>query len=200
VDWGSGNFRHMFLMPKTPSNHAYCIIAQSQFAFPHPSLYYNKDVIELSIPGWGSPLRLEHLVMDVNGTLAVDGKLIEGLEPLITALKERIEIHLVTANTHGAQHLIDQALHLQAECLKPGGEDEQKAAFIRQLGADRVVAIGQGANDILMLKEAALGICLMSPEGLATRALLAADLVVADIFAAFELLNKPLRIIATLRK
>lgn len=157
-------------------------------------------MIELSIPGWGSPLRLEHLVMDVNGTLAIDGKLIEGLEPHITALKERIEIHLVTANTHGAQHLIDRALNLQAVCLAPGGEDEQKAAFIRRLGAEGVVAIGQGANDTLMLTEAALGICLMSHEGLATKALMAADLLVTDIFAALELLNKPLRIIATLRK
>jgi soluble P-type ATPase len=157
-------------------------------------------VIELSIPGWNSPIRLEYLVLDVNGTLAIDGKLIEGLGWRITALRDRLEIHLVTANTHGQQHLIDQALNLKAVCLKPGDEAEQKAAFVQQLGADGVVAIGQGSNDALMLKEAALGICLMSPEGLATPAFLAADLMASDIFAALELLNKPLRIIATLRK
>ena len=63
-----------------------------------------------------------------------------------------------------------------------------------------MVAIGQGANDALMLKEAALGICVMSDEGTAVAALTAADLVVADIVKAFELLEKPARLMATLRK
>jgi soluble P-type ATPase len=51
-----------------------------------------------------------------------------------------------------------------------------------------------------MLKEAALGICVMSQEGLATEALFGADLLVPDIATALELLNKPLRIVASLRK
>jgi soluble P-type ATPase len=51
-----------------------------------------------------------------------------------------------------------------------------------------------------MLKEAALGICVLSPEGVALEALLAADLVVPDIFTALELLEKPIRIVATLRQ
>jgi soluble P-type ATPase len=62
------------------------------------------------------------------------------------------------------------------------------------------VAIGQGANDSLMLKEAALSICVISAEGLSTEALLAADLVMPDINTALELFEKPLRLIASLRK
>ncbi len=68
------------------------------------------------------------------------------------------------------------------------------------LSADRVVAIGQGANDSAMLKAAALGICVQSREGVAIETLLAADIFVPDIFTALELLEKPLRIVATLRK
>jgi soluble P-type ATPase len=51
-----------------------------------------------------------------------------------------------------------------------------------------------------MLKAAALGLCVMSQEGVAVETLLSADLLLPDIFAAFDLLDKPVRIIASLRK
>jgi soluble P-type ATPase len=68
------------------------------------------------------------------------------------------------------------------------------------LGAGRVVAVGQGANDAGMLKEAALGICVLSKEGVALESLLAADLLAPDILSALELLERPLRLVASLRK
>lgn len=156
-------------------------------------------MIELNVPGRGT-LRLEHLVCDVNGTLAVDGILHEGLPRVINNLQDRLKVHLLTANTHGRQAIIDQQLGLQAQKVQPGREAEQKAEFVQQLGAAQVVAIGQGANDAAMLEAAALGIGILSSEGLARQALLAADIVVPDIFAALQLLEKPLRIVATLRK
>ena len=156
-------------------------------------------MIELDIPGRGL-LRLQHLVTDVNGTLAVDGQLIEGLAKRIGLLKDRLTIHLLTADTHGRQAVIDQQLNMRARRIQPGEESQQKAAFIRQLGAEQVVAIGQGANDAEMLRSAGLGICVLSAEGSAVETLLAADLVVANIFDALELLEKPLRIVASLRK
>ncbi len=156
-------------------------------------------MIEMNIPGRGD-LQLEYLVSDVNGTLAVDGQLMEGLPRLIKGLRDRLEIHLLTADTHGKQVVIDQQLGLKAVRIQPGDEAAQKAEYVRQLGAEHVVAIGQGANDAAMLRTAALGICVFSVEGVAVETLLAADLVVADIYAALELLEKPLRIVASLRK
>lgn len=156
-------------------------------------------MIELTIPGCG-PLRVEHLVTDVNGTLAVDGFLIDGITKRIPSLRDRLEIHMLTADTHGRQAHIDELLNLQAVYIKPGNESAQKADYVRKLGAETVVAIGQGANDAAMLKFAALGVCVMSQEGMAVETLLAADIVVPDIFAAFDLLEKPVRIVASLRK
>lgn len=156
-------------------------------------------MIELNIPGSGI-LRLEHLVCDVNGTLAVDGQLAEGLPRSIRALRDRLQIHLLTADTHGKQALIDQQLGLQAVRIQPGNEAGQKAEYVHRLGAEQVVAIGQGANDAAMLQAAALGICILSREGSATQSVLSADILVPDIHAALELLEKPLRIVATLRK
>jgi len=156
-------------------------------------------MIELNIPGRGE-LRLEHLVTDVNGTLAVDGQLIAGVAKQIGALSDRLTIHLLTADTHGRQAVIDQQLGLTAVRIQPGNESEQKAEYVRRLGADSVVAIGQGANDASMLKEAGLGIGVLSQEGVAAEALLSADLVMPSITAALELFDRPLRIIASLRK
>jgi P-type E1-E2 ATPase len=156
-------------------------------------------MIELNIPGRGV-IQLEHLVSDVNGTLAIDGKLHDGLIRKISLLRDRLEIHLLTADTHGHQHIIDQQLNLKAVRIQKGQEAEQKAAFVRALGTDKVIAIGQGANDAGMLKAAVIGVGLISIEGSATETLLAADLIVPDIYAAFDLLEKPLRIVATLRK
>lgn len=156
-------------------------------------------MIEMYIPGRGL-IQLEYLVSDVNGTLAVDGQLLENLPRLLTGLRDRLEVHLLTADTHGRQELIDRQLGLQAVRIQAGGESEQKADYVRRLGVEKVVAIGQGANDAEMLRCAALGICVLSREGVAVETLLAADLLVPDIYAALELLEKPLRLVASLRK
>lgn len=160
---------------------------------------YNTSMIELNIPGRGI-ITLEYLVSDVNGTLAIDGQLIEGVGRSLAGLRDRLEIHLLTADTHGRQALIDQQLGLQARHISPGNEGEKKADYVRKLGADRVIALGQGANDAAMLDAAAIGICVLSPEGSATQTFLAADLVVPDIFKALELLERPLRMVASLRR
>lgn len=156
-------------------------------------------MIELNIPGRGQ-LQLEHLVCDVNGTLALDGQLLEGVARILSGLNDRLEIHLLTADTHGRQDQIDRQLGLKAVRILPGSETIQKADYIAKIGSDNAAAIGQGANDAGMLKAAALGICVLSKEGTAVETMLAADIVAADIYSALELLDYPLRIVASLRK
>ena len=156
-------------------------------------------MIELTIPGRGV-IRLEHLVCDVNGTLALDGQMIDGVSRILSRLRDRLQVHLVTADTHGRQDLIDSQLGLNSVRLTPGQEAEQKAALVLQLNPERTVAVGQGENDVQMLKTAILGICVISKEGTSVSALNSADVVCADILTALELLEKPLRLVATLRK
>ena len=156
-------------------------------------------MIKFNIPGLGD-YNLEHLVMDVNGTLAVDGQLIDGVAEKIVILREKLKIHLLTADTHGKQAFIDRQLDLSAIRIKPGGEALQKAEYVRKLGSETVVAIGQGANDAGMLEAAHLGICVMSIEGVARETLLASDLVAPTILSALELLEKPMRVVASLRR
>jgi P-type E1-E2 ATPase len=156
-------------------------------------------MIELNIPGRGQ-VQLLHLVCDVNGTVALDGQLLDGLSRPLTALRDRLELHLLTADSHGRQSIIDQQLNLHAVRIQPGDETAQKAAYVVSLGADHVIAIGQGANDAEMLRQAAIGVCVLSKEGTAVETLLAADVVLPDIFQALALLENPLRLVATLRR
>jgi P-type E1-E2 ATPase len=155
-------------------------------------------MIELNIPGRGR-LQLEHLVCDVNGTLVTDGALPVGMVRTLNALKDRLTIHLISADTSGDLESIERQLKIQAIRISPNGEAEQKAAYVRQLGAEHVAAIGQGANDAIMLKEAAIGICVLSVEGTAVETLLSADLVLPGIFEALQLFDKPLRLVSSLR-
>jgi P-type E1-E2 ATPase len=159
--------------------------------------------VRITIPGTGE-LDLLHLVLDVNGTVAVGGRLLDGLPQRLDALrKSGLQIHWITADTRGTQAALDEEMGWPAARIsagEPGGEAAQKAAFVRKLGAAHVVAIGNGANDVTMLREAGLGIAVLGAEGLAVTALLAADVVAPDIHAALELLQDPSRLIATLRQ
>jgi soluble P-type ATPase len=155
-------------------------------------------MIEIDIPGWGE-LRLHFLVTDYNGTLACDGILIPEVIPLIRALSTNLEIHIVTADTfgHAAKNL--QILPVKLKILPPDSQDQGKADYLRQLGAQSAVCMGNGRNDLLMLRDAALGICVTEAEGACIQTLQAADIVCRYAKDALNLLLNPKRLIATLR-
>jgi P-type E1-E2 ATPase len=156
--------------------------------------------LTLAVPGFRT-LLLEHLVLDVNGTLALDGELLPGVSDRLTRLRETLTVHILTADTHGRQSEIDAKLGLCAARLKPGQPDtEQKTEYLRRLGGCHTVAIGNGANDAGMFREAELAIAVLGTEGLATVALWQADIIAPDICTALDLLLNPRRLTATLRR
>jgi len=156
-------------------------------------------MIEIDIPGLKT-LRLQHIVLDVNGTIAKDGQLIEGAKELLAELGSQLEIHLITADTHGRQEAINRDLNLAAVRIPDSKQAEAKLEYVNKLGKDSVVAVGNGANDALMLEQAALGIAILGPEGAAGTAIQKADVVVSDIRSALELILHSKRLIATLRR
>lgn len=155
-------------------------------------------MIDIDIPGLGS-LHLAHLVMDYNGTLALDGRLIDGVKVRLGKLSQQMQLHVITADTfgdvEGALHGVECRLHV----LRPGLQDIAKKDFVQTLGAKAVVSIGNGCNDCPMLQTSALGIGLIQMEGACGKTLMAADVICASITDALDLLLHPLRLIATLR-
>ncbi|OPY16581.1 MAG: Potassium-transporting ATPase B chain [Syntrophus sp. PtaB.Bin075] len=156
-------------------------------------------MIEIDIPGRGV-YRFEHLVLDLNGTISLDGAVIEGVPDRIDLLRRLVDIVIVTADTQGKARELGQDLRVKIHILQPGEEQEQKLRLVRQLGRDATVSVGNGANDASMLKESILGICVIGPEGASSEAIACCDLVTVDINAALDLLLKPHRLIATLRR
>jgi P-type E1-E2 ATPase len=156
-------------------------------------------MLQLEIPGWSS-LELEHLLLDLNGTVALDGDPIAGVAERLAEMSAKLTVHLVTADTHGRAEETARWLGGRLSRIEPRYEASQKQALVERLGAEQVAAIGNGANDARMLSKAALGIAVLGPEGLAVEALRAADVVVHRIEDALDLLIYPRRLIATLRR
>ncbi|HRX56695.1 MAG TPA: hypothetical protein P5016_19435 [Verrucomicrobiales bacterium] len=155
-------------------------------------------MIEVSIPGFAH-LRLLHLLIDFNGTLAMKGALVPGAAWRLRKLAELLEVHVLTADTFGkaSQELKD--LPLKLTIAPPGDQAEAKLHYLRKLGETGVVAIGNGRNDARMVAEAALGIGLIQREGAAGTLLAAADIVALDVRDALDLLLHPMQLVATLR-
>lgn len=154
--------------------------------------------VVVAIPG-GPDLELRYLVLDYNGTVALDGRLAEGVARRLEALGKQLQIHVLTADTFGRARIELDGVDCSVVVLEGADEHRQKAEYVDRLGAASVAAIGNGRNDRTMLERAALSIAVLGPEGLATEALAAADIAVPDPIAALELLLNPRRIAATLR-
>ena len=155
-------------------------------------------MISIDIPGY-KKIEIEHLVLDYNGTLAIDGKLIEGVKPLLEQLSENLTIHVLTADTFGSSARELSGINCSLKILEATAQDQQKETVVQQLGKQKVVAIGNGFNDALMLKSSGLGIVLMQAEGAATKTLMNADIVCQNIIDALHLLIYPKRLVASLR-
>jgi soluble P-type ATPase len=154
--------------------------------------------LRIKIPGYGT-LELKYLVMDYNGTLAVDGVVVKGVEQAFDMLAADLELHVITADTFGvaAENLNNMPCRLSV--LPPGDQAAAKLDYIDRLGAESTVAIGNGRNDRLMLAKAALGICVILEEGAAVETINSADVICPSVLSALGLLLNPLRLTATLR-
>jgi soluble P-type ATPase len=152
-------------------------------------------MIRVDIPGRGI-IELEHAVFDINGTLAIDGKPFPGVKDRLQSLAELLTLHALTAGTHGNMAELEQELGLPLRII---GFGDEKTRYVQQLGPDRVVAFGNGMNDVGMLRLATLGIAVLSGEGVASGALQAADILALGPVEAIDLLLHPKRLVATLR-
>ena len=159
--------------------------------------------MDLDLP-CGVFYNLNNVILDLNGTITVDGKMLEGVCERLKEISKALDVYIVTADTNETMDSL--AKDLSSKCnikihrLETGRGDLQKLAFLEELGRENTVAIGNGCNDALMLKESALGICIMGKEGTSVNALLASKVAFFDICDALDIFLKPNRLIATLRK
>ncbi|GCF07932.1 HAD family hydrolase [Dictyobacter arantiisoli] len=151
--------------------------------------------IKIDIPQRGV-IELQHAVFDVNGTLAVDGVAIAGVVEQLKTLSAHLTIHLLSANSHGNITELEKTFGFRIHETHRGDE---KMRYVQNLGPANVIAFGNGVNDSTMLRLATIGVAVITPEGVATRTMQGADIIISGPLDAIDLLLKPDRLLATLR-
>jgi soluble P-type ATPase len=156
-------------------------------------------MIGIDIPGWGN-IEIENIVLDLNGTIATDGKIPSEVKEKINSLSKKTKLYILTADTQGTASV--EISDMEVELVKVSEKDsaEVKLRVLESLDPTSTVAIGNGNNDHLILKEAALGIAVLGDEGISVSTMKNADIVVKNISDALDLFLKPKRLIATLRE
>ena len=152
----------------------------------------------LEIPG-REPIEIKNVVFDYNGTIAIDGQLIEGVDKIINELAGDVNFHVITADTYGSVEKQLANINCKVVKIPKEKQDTSKLDYLLTLGKESTLCVGNGKNDKLMLKESVISIALIQDEGVCVESLLAADIVcksIMDVFAYFKNLN---RIKATLR-
>ncbi len=152
----------------------------------------------VDIPDFGA-YEIDHLVCDFNGTLAVDGVLLPGVAEALSALARTVEVHVVTADTFGTAQRALEGVDCRIHLLRRDDQRHAKLAYLFVLGPQRSICIGNGRNDVDMLRAAAVGIAVINAEGAAGETVAAADIVCNSIGDALALLHEPKRLLATLR-
>ncbi len=152
----------------------------------------------IDIPG-GKNLKLDYAIFDMNGTLSVDGHIKESTKALLVRLADYLKIFVMTSDTFGVASKELEGLPIELKIISSNGSREIKYKFLQELGQENCVAVGNGFNDSLMLKNAALSIAVMMEEGVSSISLLNSDIVVKNIENAISLLLNYKRVVATLR-
>ncbi len=149
--------------------------------------------MRIDIPG-RQALEIETVACDLNGTLSVDGKLSDRVVDALRTLQSSMQVVILTAATFGNLEEITRLTGITPILISSGLDKERWVAARRH-----VAAVGNGANDVAMLRAAEFGIAVIGSEGASREALMAADLVVSSGEAALDLFLNPKRIVATLR-
>lgn len=153
--------------------------------------------MELLFPQANKVVTIQNIVFDYNGTLAVDGKVSKEVYDKVISLAKKKSVYIVTADTFGSVQETFKDTDINTTIISNSLE---KANFIKTIGPEKTIAIGNGANDAEMLSLSTIGIAFLGKEGLATSALVNSDFIVKNHQELFEILDEPNKMIATLRK
>ncbi|RAP76087.1 HAD family hydrolase [Paenibacillus montanisoli] len=154
--------------------------------------------MEIVIPGQKRVV-INHLVLDFNGTIALDGVVLPDVMEKLIKLNKLLKIHVLTADSNGSAARECMGLPVELNVIGKENQREEKSAFVRKIGPG-VAALGNGVNDELMFRESDLSIAIIGKEGCATVTLIASTIVVREVTDGLDLLLMHHRLIPTLRK
>ena len=149
-------------------------------------------MISIQRPGQ-SNLEIEFILIDFEGTLASDRRVHPKAKDKINLLSKRTKIYILTKEEKERGEEVLKKVKAETVHLTEGESSQKKMELLRQLGPARTVVIGNGIDDISMIEEAGLGVCVLGKEGTSSEAMKRADVVFMNILDALDFLLKPLR-------
>ncbi len=150
------------------------------------------------IPGMGE-IKIKNIVFDYNGTVAVDGKLIEGVKESLIGLKNFADIYILTADTYGTVKAQCSNLGIDVKTFPKENAGIFKKKIVEELDAKSTICVGNGINDIEMFKICGISIATIEGEGCSGKLLMHTDIAVKSIENAIELILSEDKMKATLR-
>lgn len=155
-------------------------------------------MIVYKIPG-RETLEIHNLVLDYNGTIAVNGKLIDGVKDLINKLSNELNIYILTADTYGTVEKECKDLNAKILTFPKENAGESKRKIVKELNGYKTICIGNGYNDIPMFKESILSIGIMEGEGSSGELIANSTIVSRSIVEALRIVYNKTMVKATLR-
>lgn len=154
-------------------------------------------MIRIDIPG-RETLAIEHVLLDYNGTIAVDGLLAPGVSECMRKLAELAHVAVLTADTYGTAGAQCAPLGVEVVTFPRAGAAEFKQAYAEKLDG-QIACLGNGFNDMGMFDQADLAIAILDTEGTYAGLLGHADILARSAEEGLSLLLYPDRVRATLR-
>lgn len=154
--------------------------------------------MNIHIPGY-KDLKIQTIIFDYNGTLAVDGEISKEVQSAIIQLAESFQLYVLTADTYGSVKKACEGLPIKVYTFSGDAASLSKKEIVETLGPETCACLGNGRNDVEMLSIAGLSISVMGREGLYAPLIGVSDICVTSIRDALQLFLSPNRIVADLR-
>ena len=142
-------------------------------------------------------LQIENIVLDLNGTLANKGVVLETTKALLKHLKQLgYRLILISGDIRGNAKKTAEELGLD---LFLGKNSEEKAQQMQQFDKHKTAAIGNARIDIGTFQNAEISIATVQSEGIHTEILKHVDILIPSIDEALKLFIDTKSLEATLR-
>lgn len=146
----------------------------------------------------GESFEITTIVLDLNGTLSVNGAIPSGVKEKIDALRqEGFKIILFTGDQRGTAKDLCSDLGIE---FKIAGTGALKEAEMLKLDVDKCAAIGNARIDISTFKHAKISVLTLQAEGIHAKAVAHADIIVPSIVDALDLFLNKNSLCATMRE
>lgn len=153
--------------------------------------------MKYKVPGVGE-IEIKDIVLDLNGTLSVNGKIPNGVKKKLQKLdKMGISITLFTGDQRGTADRLCKEYGISF-IRTVDGKEKEKAMEI--FDKDTTAAIGNARIDIGTFKNSRVSVATLQAEGIHADILKNVDVVVPSIDDALDFFIDPNTFAATMRK